>query len=119
MDAYEQTRLQFIRRLGLTLGALVVPSTLKLAYSINEKKEEFPITQEQQLFVENYEKWMDEFIPVIRRQKSNPDDYDNNKKIVELSEQAKSWQNILVEFMKDENFARHYLIISQRMTQEI
>ena len=119
MDAYEQTRLQFIRKLGLTIGAVVLPSTFKLTFGINENKDEFPLTEEQHSFIAQYEQWMDQFIPVIRRQKEEPEDYENNKKIVELSNQAKLWQPTLVKYMKEENFARHYLIISERMTKEI
>lgn len=119
MDAYEQTRLQFLRRLGLTLGAVVLPSTFKIAFAIKEKTDEFPLNEEQTEFMKDYNKWMDDFIPVIRRQKEEPEDYQNNKKIVELSEIAKNWQKQLTNYMKDENFARHYLIVTQRMTQEI
>jgi hypothetical protein len=119
MDAYEHSRLAFIRKLGLTLGATVLPSTFKIAYSIADKREEIELSEPQVKFMQHYEKWMDDFIPVIRRQKENPEDYENNKKIVELSEIAKSWQNELVGYMKDENFARYYLIASERMTHEI
>jgi hypothetical protein len=66
-----------------------------------------------------YEKWMDEFVEVIRIQKLEHDNLENNKSIVRLSETAKEWQPTLVEFMKDENFAKYYMIVTERMTKEI
>lgn len=119
MDAYEKTRRGFLKKLGLTIGATIT-STALLSANIQEPEAELVrISPEQQAFMDRYEKWMDEFIEVIRVQKADPDNYENNKKIVELSETAKQWQNKLGIFMQDENFARYYMFKTQRMTLEI
>ena len=62
---------------------------------------------------------MDEFIEVIKIQKVDPDNYENNKDIVKLSEQAKGWQAQLTDYMKDDDFARYYMTVTERMTLEI
>ena len=59
------------------------------------------------------------FIEVIKTQKVDPENVANNTKIVELSERAKKWQTQLHDYMNDENFARYYMIASERMTMEI
>jgi hypothetical protein len=119
MDGFESTRRDFMRKLGLTLGASLVAGAADIKASVIEKKEEFTLSPEQHKFMEGYETWMDEFILVIRRQTTHPMDIDNNRKIVVLSEKAKGWQKQLVDFMKDENFARYYMTASERMTKEI
>jgi hypothetical protein len=120
MDGFDQSRSHFLRKIGLTLGVgTFLPSSYKIAFGIQEKRDEFPLTAEQSTFMKHYEQWIDEFIPVIRRQKEDPEDYENNKKIVVLSEKAKSLQKELTGYMQDENFARHYMIVTERMTFEI
>jgi hypothetical protein len=119
MDGFESTRRDFMRKLGLTLGASIVAGSPGIRASVIEKKEEFALSPEQHIFMERYETWMDEFIVLIRRQATHPLDIDNNRKIVVLSEQAKGWQKQLVDYMKDDNFARYYMTVSERMTKEI
>ena len=118
MDEYESTRRRFLKKLGLTVGATITASSM-LSATVLDKKENLQISSEQKEFMYEYEKWMDEFIVVINKQKADPDDYENNKKIVSLSEQAKTWQNKLLGYMQDQNFARHYMAATERMTLEI
>ena len=66
-----------------------------------------------------YEKWLDQFHDMAKYQKIDPDHLENNKKLVALSEDAKNWQKQLIEFMKDENFARYYMITTERVTATI
>lgn len=119
IDAYESSRRKFLMKLGLTVGATFAVTSSSLTANVLDNKDEFPITDEQMKFMRKYEKWMDEFVEVIRMQKVDPENYENNKNIVRLSEIAKGWQNQLVGYMKDENFARHYMAATQRMTLEI
>ncbi len=119
MDDFESSRRGFMRKLGLTLGASLVVGSAEVNATVIDKKEKFPLSAEQHKFMEQYETWMDEFIVVIRRQRTHPEDIANNKKIIDLSEQSKAWQQQLVNYMKDENFARYYMAASERMTKEI
>ena len=118
MDSYEENRRSFLRKLGLTVGATLTASSLLSANIINAPQN-LNISAEQQIFMDTYEKWMDEFIEVIKIQKVDPDNYENNKDIVKLSEQAKTWQAQLTEYMKEDEFARYYMTVTERMTLEI
>lgn len=118
MDGHEESRKNFLKKLGLSVGVTMLASA-RLSATILDNKENFVLTSEQQKFMHTYEKWMDEFIVVIRKQKTDPHDLENNKEIVRLSEIAKGWQTQLVEYMKDENFAKYYMITSEKMTMEI
>lgn len=118
MNEYEESRRGFLTKLGLSVGATLVAST-KLSAVVLNNKEEFFLTPEQHAFMETYEGWMDEFIPVIHAHRNNQNDLEAKKRIAELSEVAKEWQPQLIEYMKEENFARYYMTATERMTKEI
>lgn len=118
MNEYEASRRSFLSKIGLAVGASAI-GTGKLSAKILNNKTEFPLTKEQQELMDRYEKWMDEFIPVIQAQRANENDREAKRRIAELSEQAENWRPKLVEFMKDENFARYYMTATERLTKEI
>ncbi|HSH20224.1 MAG TPA: hypothetical protein VLA03_07210, partial [Draconibacterium sp.] len=94
-------------------------ASAKLSATVLNNKTEFPLTAEQQQFMGQYEKWMDKFIPAIRVQRENQSDQTAKAAIVQLSEEANTWQPQLIEYMKDDNFARYYMTVTERMTKEI
>lgn len=118
MDSYESTRRSFIKKLGLSVGAATLGKVATSA-EIVEKNIQFPLSSDQKEFMDMYEDWMDEFVEVIHQRKVNPDDLEANKKLMQLSEQSEAWQKKLSSFMEDENFARHYMIVTERMTNTI
>ena len=118
MDGYEDKRRSFLRKLGFTLGATLTASSL-ISANIVETTQNITITPDQKAFMNSYDKWMDEFIAVIKIQKADPENAENNKNIVLLSERSKKWQTRLHDYMTDDNFARYYMIATERMTMEI
>jgi hypothetical protein len=77
------------------------------------------LTEAQQQFMIKYENWLENFREMAKYQKVDPDHIDNNKKLMALSEEAGKWQKELIEYMKDENFARYYMIVTERVTKVI
>lgn len=118
MDGYESSRRSFIRKLGLTVGATALAGVAK-STQIIEEKIQYPLTADQEEFMENYNRWMNDFVHVIKARKTNPDDLELNKRLMALSEEAQEWQPLVTEYMKDTNFARHYMIATEHMTNEI
>ena len=118
MNEYEESRRAFLTKLGLAIGAGAV-GTERLSAKVLNSKAEFPLGTEQQQLMDRYEKWMDEFIPVIKDFRADPNDSLAKKRIAELSEEAETWRVQLTKFMKDENFARYYMTATERMTKEI
>ncbi|WP_167619296.1 twin-arginine translocation signal domain-containing protein [Maribellus sediminis] len=118
MNEYEESRRSFLTKLGMTIGAGVVAGE-KLSAKVLNSKAEFPLTNDQQKLMDRYENWMDEFIPVIKDFRANPNDSVAQKRIAELSEEAEGWQKELTAYMEDENFARFYMTATERMTKEI
>lgn len=119
MDGFENKRRDFIKKLGLSVGIIAASASASTAADIIQNKIQFPLSSDQQAFINKYEKWMDSFIEVIKIQRKNPDDLENNKRLMVLTDESASWQKEHFKYMEDENFARHYMIVSERMTKEI
>ena len=113
----ESSRRSFLKTLGLSAGATLV-STNILGSFVN-KDEILKLNPEQQKFMTRYGSWMDDFTNVIRMQKTAPDNLDNHKTMISLTEQAELFKPELAEFMKDENFAMIYKASIERMSKEI
>jgi hypothetical protein len=121
MDGYESKRRDFLKKLGLIASATVLTASgaVKLTEIIEDKTEDIVLTKEQAAFVEKYEKWLEAFHDMAKFQKKDPDHLENNKKLMALSEDAKAWQKDLIEHMKDENFARYFMIRTEKITDTI
>jgi hypothetical protein len=52
-------------------------------------------------------------------QKKDPNNLENNMKIVSLAEEAKLFQKQLMGYMQEENFARYFMVATERMTLAI
>lgn len=118
MNGYDENRRRFLTRLGLTLGVTLTGT--KVMQGENEATADaLTISSAQKTFMQNYERWMDDFIEVIKVQKKDPENLQNNLKIVALSDEAKLFQTELMGYMKDENFARYYMVATERMTLAI
>ncbi|MBL0098349.1 MAG: hypothetical protein IPP46_19010 [Bacteroidetes bacterium] len=66
-----------------------------------------------------YGLWMDDFIEVIRIQKTDRNNEENNKKMIILTEEAEKIKPELAVHMKDETFSLIYIASVQRMSNEI
>lgn len=115
---YEESRRQFLAKLGLSIGAVAVGSA-KLSATVLNNKAEFPLTKVQQELMDKYERWMDDMVPAVKAQRLNQEDLIAKARIMELSKEAENWQADLTEFMKDENFARYYMTATERLTKEV
>ncbi len=121
MDGYEYKRRDFLKKLGLIASATVLTASgaVKLTEIIEDKVEDIVLTKEQSAFLDEYEKWLEAFHDMAKFQKKDPDHLENNKKLMALSEDAKGWQKDLIEHMTDENFARYFMIRTEKITDTI
>jgi hypothetical protein len=113
----DQSRRSFLKILGVTAGASVA-SAPALAGFLNHP-EVHKLNAEQHEFMMGYEKWMDEFIEVIRTKKTEPNNVINHSKMMALTEQAEAWKPQLTAYMKEESFALIYQASIERMKKEI
>ena len=117
MSEDQTSRRKFLELVGLTAGATLL-STGAIAGFVNHEDIR-RLKPDQQEFMLSYGSWMNEFMDVINIQKSDPDNYENQQKMIALTEQAEVFQPKLKEFMKDETFALIYHASIQKMRNEI
>lgn len=113
----ESSRKDFIKMLTKSLGATLTNHPVLDALMGND--EVLKLNPEQQAFMLEYGKWMDQNIEVIKLQKQDPDNILHRKAMMELTEKAAAMQPQLIEFMKDRNFALIYHASIQKMRDEI
>lgn len=117
MTEKSSSRRKFLQLLGLSAGASLIPSNS--VAGLVDHTEILKLNPEQQEFMLQYEKWMDEFIEVIKVQKTDPKDVKNNENMIALTHRAEEMKPQLSEFMKDDTFSKIYQVSIQRMTNEI
>ena len=113
----KSSRRNFFKFLGLTAGTTLMSQASFGAHL--DETEIKKLTDEQKEFILLHEKWMDEFIEVIRVQKIAPEDPENNKKMIAITDMADEFKPKLNEFMKDGTFALIYKMSMERMSKEI
>ncbi len=117
MSDKQSSRRKFLQFLGLTAGATIVSKNVfAKGFDHTEIRK---LTEKQQEFMFRYEKWMDEFIQVINVQKTEPENMENQKKVMSLSKLSEEFKPELDEHMKDETFAFIFRISIERMTNQI
>lgn len=117
MSENQSTRRKFLQYLGLSAGATLVSSGALAAISAHDDIKKLSSAERE--FMLDYGKWMDEFIEVIKVQKTDPDNSENNRKMITLTDSAEKMQPQLTEYMKGERFALIYQASIARMRNEI
>ncbi|HMT29769.1 MAG TPA: hypothetical protein PKD91_10850 [Bacteroidia bacterium] len=117
MSENNSSRRSFLQFLGLAAGSTLVSSSALATFTNTDDIKK--LNPEQQEFMIRYGRWMEEFMEVIRIQKTDPDNMDNNHIMISLTEQAEKLNPELSLFMKDENFALIYHASIQKMRSAI
>ena len=110
-------RRSFLKLFGLTAGASLTGS--KVLGAFIDTTEVRKLNEEQQEFMVRYGQWMDEYLNVVRIRKTEPDNMDNHRRMIELTEQAESFQPELKVYMQDETFSFIFKAAIKRVTDEI
>lgn len=116
MKKQSTTRRGFFTKLGLTIGAAVFIETEALAdISLNQTSNR----EERERFLFQYEKWVDQYIEVVEEEKKNALNIENKKRIMELSDEAETWQNKIKEYIKHDDFKEKYISLSKKFANTI
>ncbi|HAN76899.1 MAG TPA: hypothetical protein DCQ31_03540 [Bacteroidales bacterium] len=109
----DNNRRNFFKRF---FGAALLAAT---PLSIFGTTDSLNLPEEQRAFLNDFEDWVNEYIPVVHRQTINPNDVENNHKIMKLAEIAGKRSEILVKFMQNSEFKNAYLQISNKLSERI
>lgn len=120
MESNDNTsRKEFLKSIGLltlttALASVVNPLEAASETIVNTRKKE-----ELDNFLTVYEKWVDEFNKMVDIQKKDRHHFENNKRMMELSEEAAAFLPKVKECYASSLHRNRYLILSQRLTNNI
>ena len=117
MSENQSNRRKFLKFLGLFAGTTLVSTNAFAGFVDTEKIKK--LKPHQREFMLKYGEWMDEFTEVVRIQKTNPEDMENQRKMIVLTEKVEKLNPELAEFLKDEDFAIIYHGSIKRMSEAI
>jgi hypothetical protein len=117
MSDLKSDRRKFLKYLGLSTTATLAANSAFASFT--DTSEILKLNPVQQEFMIRYGKWMDEFVEIIKIQKSTPESIENHQKMMEITNKVKELQPELIELMKDKTFALIYQASIKRITVEI
>jgi len=112
----KDNRRKFIQKLGLTLGASALLDTESMA-SIARMQTGQDLERSE--FLNKYENWINQYIDVVEKEKSDKSNMGNKHRMMELSHQAKNWQEKIAIYLNDEHFKQRYIQLSMRLSDSI
>ncbi|WP_372752173.1 hypothetical protein [Labilibaculum sp.] len=116
MSNQNSTRRVFLQKLGVTVvAATAVNKELFADVNLNR----FSSKQDRTDFLQQYEKWINEYIEVVDKEKSSKTDVANKHRIMELSEQASGWKEQIKEYLQHDDFKQKYISLSTKFAEAI
>ena len=112
----KDNRRKFIQKLGLTLGASALLDTESIASVARMQTGQ---DLERSEFLRNYENWVKQYIDVVEKEKKDKTNIANKHRIMELSHQARNWQEKIAIYLNDDNFKQRYIQLSMRLSDSI
>ncbi len=112
----KDNRRKFIQKLGLTVGAAALLETEAIASVANMHSGQ---DQERSEFLHNYENWVNQYIDVVEKEKVDKTNMANKHRIMELSHQAKNWQEKIAVYLNDDQFKKRYIQLSMQLSDRI
>lgn len=117
MAKKKSSRKNFLKFLGISAGVTFTGAT---AFAeLADRSEIQKLSPEQEKFMLAYDEWLREFTEVIRANKKEPGNPENQKRMMALTEKSAAWQPQMTEFMKDKKFALIWKAYTEHVTKEI
>lgn len=112
----KDNRRKFIQKLGITVGATALLTTESIASIANMQSGK---DLERSRFLHNYENWVNQYIDIVEKEKSDRNNMANKHRIMELSHQAKDWQEKIALYLNDDAFKQRYIQLSMQLSDTI
>ena len=112
----KENRRKFIQKLGETVGATALFNTESTALVAKMQSGK---DLERSKFLTNYENWINQYIVVVEKEKTDKHNMANKHRIMELSHQVKDWQERIAIYLNDDHFKQRYIQLSMRLSDRI
>jgi hypothetical protein len=110
------SRKDFLKKIGLGIGVAV---SAPVSAMFSEHLDDDALSAEKKQFLSEYELWLHEFHNFVEKRNKNILDEANNKRLMELSDEAARRKPLLEQHMKDPRFAGYFNTITASITRNI
>lgn len=122
MSNTKQSRKDFLKRLGLGLGAATVAGTVAAADAqaspidvLNSNE----LTKEQKEFMVDYEEWLSRWHSFVRKRKIDREDAEVQKELFAIAGEADKYRDDMDDYMQDPVFAKYFDKITKQIVEDI
>lgn len=121
MSNTKQSRKDFLKRLGLGLGAATIAgaATSDAQASPIDVLNSNELTKEQKEFMVDYEEWLSRFHSFVRKRKIDREDPEVQKELFAISGEADKYRNDMDDYMQDPVFAKYFDKITKQIVEDI
>ncbi|PKP08276.1 MAG: hypothetical protein CVU09_16440 [Bacteroidetes bacterium HGW-Bacteroidetes-4] len=110
------SRKDFFKKIGLGIGVVV---STPVSAMFSEHLDDDNLSVEKKQFLTEYELWLHDFHNFVEKRNKNILDEANNKRLMELSDEAAKRKPLLEQHMKDSRFAGYFNTITASITRNI
>ena len=107
---------EIIQKLGITIGSTALLDNKAITSVANTQKGK---DIERSRFLSKYENWVNQYIDVVEKEKSDKNNMANKHRIMDLSHKAKDWQEKIAIYLNNDTFKKRYIQLSMRLSDSI
>lgn len=112
------SRRDFLKKSITTAAAIPVLGASTTLFANSYNKQEWEQQSDSDLLI-SFEKWVNEYVEEIKKEKTDRKEFKNNTALVELPAQMEDMMPIFKSRFENQDFMKSYLRISQKLTKEI
>ena len=113
-------RRNFLRKSAFAIGASAIVGASGNIISSNSGFNPSNLNNDEQVKLLNrFEKWVNDYIEVVEKEKLENREFKNNLSLTSLPDELAKWMPELKQLLSDKQFATEYLKVSQKLTQTI
>lgn len=112
------SRRDFLKKTITTAAAIPVVGSSTTLFANSYNKDEWKKQSDSELLI-SFEKWVDEYVSEIKKEKADRKEFKNNTALVDLPAQMEDMMPIFKSRFENQGFMKSYLRISRKLTQEI
>lgn len=121
MSNTKQSRKDFLKRIGLGLGAATIAAASTsdaqaLPIDVLNSNE---LTKEQKEFMVDYEEWLSRWHSFVKKRKIDREDPEVQKELFAIAGEADKYRDDMDDYMQDPVFAKYFDRITKQIVEDI
>ncbi|MRT92611.1 hypothetical protein [Ancylomarina sp. 16SWW S1-10-2] len=112
----EDNKKEITQKLRMKIGSTALSDNKAITSVTNIQKGK---DTERSIFLNKYENWVNQYIDVVEKEKSDKNSMANKHRIMDLSHKAKGWQEKIAIYLNNDIFKKRYIQLSMRLSDSM